>query len=93
MRTTAVSKNFLPLLQLVIRSDTRPRFSSCPSLLSSLDSRHMDRHIFRIRSVHELVAERRVRDPELVTGTASFLRSSCTHHVLHRLVMSPPTIF
>ena len=58
-----------------------------PSVLSSSDSRHMDSHFFHIRSVHELVAEQRTRDPELVPGTASIFRSSCTHHVLRRLVM------
>lgn len=53
----------------------------------------MDRHFFHVRSVHELVAEQHLRDPELVTGAASLFRSSCTRHVLHRLVMPPTTFF
>ena len=51
----------------------------------------MDCHFFRVRAVHELVAEQHIRVPELAPGAASLFRPSRTHHVLHRLVMHAPT--
>jgi len=89
MRTTAVKSFFHYCTVLSLTHDPVLFF---PSVLSSRDSRHLDCRFFRIHSVHGLVAGQLTRDPELVAGTASLFRSSCTHHVLHRLVM-PPTTF
>ena len=86
MRTTAVRSSFHYCT--VTHPDTRP--SSVPS---SHYFRHMDCHFFHVRSVHELVAKQLTRDPKLVESTASLFCSSCTHHVLRRLVMSPNHFF
>ena len=91
MRTIAVSKSLSSTIAVPITlTHTRPPFLLFPSVLSSCDSRHMDGHFFHIRTVHGLVAEQLIRGPGLVTGTASLFRSSCTHHVLRRLVMHQP---
>ncbi len=55
-----------------------------------MDSRHMDRRFFHVRSVHGLVAEFRVWNLELVTSVARLFRPRRTHHVLRRLVMHQP---
>jgi hypothetical protein len=88
MRTTAVNLFSSNHCSCSLNTDTLLSLS----VLSSRDSRHMDCRLFHLRSVHELVAKLRIRDPELDTRTAGLFRPSCTHHVLRRLVM-PPTTF
>ena len=50
----------------------------------------MDRRVLHVRAVHELVAECRVRDVELVADAASLFRPGGAHHVLRRLVNAHP---
>ena len=78
----------ISLLRRVVVSLTR-----FTSVLSSIDSRHMDRHFFHVHPIHELVARLRVRNLELVARVASIFRLGGACHVLHRLVRIGPPLY